>query len=142
MNPSNCSKNNIEVQLYKLGWFFLIGGGISVLVYMKLVLPNVEIPSCIVYTILGIYCPGCGGTRSVDALLHGHILQSLWYHPLVLYTLVVFGIFMISHTLERLHIGKIRGLKYRDWHLYVALVIMVLNWIGKNILLHAFHITL
>lgn len=113
-----------------------------VLVYMKLVLPNITIPSCFIYTILGLYCPGCGGTRAVNALLQGQLLQSLWYHPLVLYTIVVFGIFMISHTLERLKIGSISGLKFREWHLYVALGIMVVNWIGKNILLHAFHITL
>lgn len=112
------------------------------LTYMKILLPNISMPPCIVYTITGLYCPGCGGTRAVNALLHGHFLQSLWYHPLVLYTVVIFGIFMISQTLERLKIGNIKGLKFREWHLYAALIIMVLNWIGKNVLLYAFHIAL
>jgi hypothetical protein len=113
-----------------------------VLVYMNIILPNIDIPSCMIYTVLGLYCPGCGGTRAVSALLHGHFLQSLWYHPLVLYTVLIFGTFMISQTLERLKIGKVRGLRFREWHFYVALIILVINWIGKNVLLYAFHITL
>ncbi len=142
MRKNNCSQNSLEDQLYKIGWFFLIAGGIAVLVYMKLILPNVTVPPCVLYTVLGLYCPGCGGTRAVNALLHGHFLESLWYHPLVLYTVILFGIFMVSQTLERLKIGKIRGLKFKEWHLYVALLILVLNCIVKNVLMCAFHITL
>lgn len=139
---NNCPQNNLETQLYKIGWVLLIVGGTSVLVYMNVILPNIDIPSCMIYTILGLYCPGCGGTRAVNALLHGHFLQSLWYHPLVIYTILMFGTFMISQTLERLKVGKIHGLKFREWHFYVALIILVVNCIAKNVLLHAFHITL
>lgn len=31
-----------------------------------------------------IYCPGCGGTRALFSMLHGHFLQSLYYNPAVL----------------------------------------------------------
>lgn len=35
---------------------------------------NFELYDCLVYKYIGIYCPGCGMTRSVIALLHGDIL--------------------------------------------------------------------
>ena len=34
-------------------------------------------PSCIFHKLLGLYCPGCGNTRALAALLHGDIAGSL-----------------------------------------------------------------
>lgn len=130
----------LEEQLYIIGLFALTFGGIGVLLYMFVLLPNVEMPPCALYGMFGIYCPGCGGTRAVDAMLHGHFLRSLWYHPLVLYTIVIFGTFMVTQTMERLKLFRVRGLKFRVWHMVAALVIMIVNCVVKNILLLCFHI--
>lgn len=35
------------------------------------------------------HCPGCGLGRSVNLLLHGHIMQSIQMHPLGILTLIV-----------------------------------------------------
>ena len=43
------------------------------------------VPHCFFHRITGYYCPGCGGTRATSALLHGHFLQSLYFHPFVGY---------------------------------------------------------
>lgn len=37
-------------------------------------------PTCPFYARLDIYCPACGNTRSVLALLDGHLLESLRYN--------------------------------------------------------------
>lgn len=83
---------------------------------------------CIVRELYGLYCPGCGGTRAVWALFHGQILKSIWYHPIVMYTLVV--------TLYHLVFRK----KPKVSYLFIALGIIILNCIVKNILLLVFHI--
>lgn len=44
---------------------------------------------CLFHLLTGLYCPGCGGTRAVWYLLHGQILKSIQYHPLVPYTAFV-----------------------------------------------------
>lgn len=44
---------------------------------------------CLFHLLTGLYCPGCGGTRAVWYLLHGRIFESIRYHPLVPYTVVV-----------------------------------------------------
>ncbi len=40
-------------------------------------------PRCPVYTILGLQCPGCGGTRALAALLHGGWGEALHDNALV-----------------------------------------------------------
>ena len=37
---------------------------------------------CLFHELTGFYCPGCGGTRAVLALLAGHPILSFLYHPL------------------------------------------------------------
>jgi len=96
---------------------------------------------CIFLLITGLYCPGCGGTRAVEALFQGKLLLSVWYHPLVLYTAVLYVAFMGSHTLE-LFIPGFKGLKFHNWYVYAALVIVIVNCIVKNILLQGFGISI
>ena len=40
-------------------------------------------PRCPVYENFHIYCPGCGGTRAVSALLHGRLMEAFHLNPLV-----------------------------------------------------------
>lgn len=90
---------------------------------------------CLFHLLTGLYCPGCGGTRAVKALLHGELFLSLRYHPLVLYTAVVV-------LAELLSLAVARAAKNPRWYLgheivfvYIAVGIVVANWVIKNVLL-------
>lgn len=135
-------QKTVEDELYSIGLWFLGIGSILMLLYFKFLVPILPSGYCFFWKVLGIYCPGCGGTRAVEALFHGKVLTSLWYHPMVLYGLIVFGGFMLTHTLERMHIPHIKGWRFRQWYLWTALGIILGNWVLKNILLLGFHITL
>ncbi|MBO5303681.1 MAG: DUF2752 domain-containing protein [Lachnospiraceae bacterium] len=94
---------------------------------------------CLFQKMLGLYCPGCGGTRAVLSLFKGKVLLSFLYHPLVLYTTVVYVWYMISHTVEKISRGKLQiGMRYRDSYLWIALIILVINIAVKDIALTAF----
>ena len=89
---------------------------------------------CFFSNVLGIYCPGCGGTRAVYALLHGRLLKAVWCHPLVPYGAVIYGGFMLTQGLHRLGVKCIKPWKFHNWYLYGAMAILVCNFLVKNLL--------
>lgn len=129
----------LEDELYIIGLVALVLGVIGAFLFLKVVLPNMPERPCIIFEYLGVYCPGCGGTRAVIHLLHGRFLKSVWYHPLVMYGAVMYAVFMVSHTLCKLHIIK-NGMKFKEGYLYGALVVLGLNFVLKNVLKFAFGI--
>ena len=87
---------------------------------------------CFIYSLTGWYCPGCGGTRAVKALLCGRLFDSIYYHPAVPYLAAWTIIFLCWQSLHYLSKGRIRGFKYRNWHLWVTVLLFFLNFIIKN----------
>lgn len=122
---------------YIAGWVvFALTAGILLAVRLGALKRLGGLPPCIMHSITGLYCPGCGGTRAVSALLRGHPLRSFYYHPIVLYTAVFGGWFLFSQTVERLSRGRLRiGMHYRDIYLWIALAIVLVNWVIKNLIL-------
>ncbi len=128
--------------------FYIIGLCIpfvgAVLFWLKCVIPAEILTKlmfpCVFYVVTGLYCPGCGGTRALKALLEGKILLSFCYHPVVAYCAALYLWFMISHTIEYLsgHRWNI-GMRYRNLYLYLTLVIIIINTAVKDIALTAFH---
>lgn len=91
---------------------------------------------CMVHLLTGFYCPGCGGTRAVYALLQGQFVRSLVLHPIVPYTAVIGGWFMFSQTVERLSRGRLKiALHFRDVYIWIALGLILLNVLVKNLAL-------
>ena len=60
-------------------------------------------PPCPLYTWTGLYCPGCGGTRSLHALLHGDLAQSLQQNPFVVVALCAAAILALRALQARRH---------------------------------------
>jgi len=58
----------------------------------------VTLPECMLHKYTGFYCPGCGSTRAVIALLHGDILLSLRQNPMIV-TLIVCGVILYTEPL-------------------------------------------
>lgn len=50
--------------------------------------PGATFP-CVTREALGVYCPGCGDTRALHALTHGHILTAFDYNLLFPFIVVI-----------------------------------------------------
>ena len=134
----------IEDQLYIIGLCLLFAAPFVVAAYryLRLRMPILTLP-CLLRTFTGYYCPGCGGTRAVYALLHLQLWRSFCYHPMVPYGAAVYAWFMISHTIEKLSHHKLRiGMKWNPLWLWIALVILFVNVLIKDGALLLFHVDL
>ncbi len=76
----------------------------------------------------GFYCPGCGGTRSVKALLSGHFIKAFLLHPFVPYCIIMWILYEGSHILEILHVPHVKGMKFRTAYVWVGLRLLFTNW--------------
>ena len=131
-----------EEALYRAGLVMLPVGILCGYIALRWIIPNLPDSECVVHKLLGIYCPGCGGTRAVIALLHGELLKSAWFHPFVMYTVLMYAWFMLSHTLAKLHVPLIKGMMFQPWIMYGMLVMIGLNFVLKNVLKFGFGIVM
>ena len=100
------------------------------------------VPPCLFYRVSGLYCPGCGGTRAIRALLEGDLIASFLYHPFAPYVAVLYALFMISHTVEWIAARKksshetrfMKGLSLKSGYLYAGILLILLQWMVKNLL--------
>lgn len=126
-----------ETALYTIG-LSLMGLGLLLWLIMNVLPVSLDkyILPCLFHSLTGYYCPGCGGTRAVITFAQGKWLQSFIYHPVVLYGAVIGGWFMVSQTMERVLRKRWKiGMKYHDGYLWIALGIVILNFLLKNIAL-------
>lgn len=147
MNCINKMKKQkcLEEELYQIGLWILAAAVVILPVFVSVILPRMDLSrsGCVFWLLFGVYCPGCGGTRAVNALLHGHFLLSLWYHPLVLYGTVMYLCFMMSWTLAKFHLfGIKKGIAFRAGYLYAMIAIVAVNFIAKNLLKFCFDIVM
>jgi hypothetical protein len=46
-------------------------------------------PPCLFHAVTGLYCPGCGTTRALHALVHGNLPQAMAMNPLAVLLLAI-----------------------------------------------------
>ncbi len=122
----------IEKQLFRIGLVFCGAAVLLAPLFLHLAEAG-SLQPCLFHTLTGYYCPGCGGSRAVMALLHGDFLRSFLYYPLIPY-MVIFGtIFMVSHTLANLKVPHVKGLRWRNLYLWIGLGLVLVHWILINL---------
>lgn len=96
--------------------------------------------SCDIRDRFKIYCPCCGGTRALKALLQLHIIKSLQYNPIVilimLYVILHFSLWFI----ERKYFYKYKFIKIRVITMYIFFAIWILFSVIRNFRVHYFEI--
>lgn len=130
----------VEQTLYRLGMAAALFAAVIVIL-AKIFPPFAKFLGwpCPFRALTGLYCPGCGGTRAFSALLAGHVLESLKWHPFVVYGLGLYVAFMGSWTLNHFTRGHFPGLKYRGWYTWGGVALVIGNWVVKNVLLLCGH---
>lgn len=107
----------------------------AALVYLRLFNPSTQgfYPSCPFHTMTGLNCPGCGITRGLHQLTHGHVLTALRYNVLMLLLVPLLAYVLLSQALV---VVRGRGLPmFFTKPVYVRALFWILMtfWILRNI---------
>ena len=92
------------------------------------------LPTCGVNRLLHIYCPGCGGTRAMKALLQGELLTSLRANPLVLWGAFL-ALLQYVRALRALFLRDPYACPIRSWSWISIIAIALTLFILRNLLL-------
>lgn len=91
-----------------------------------------KIGKCQFYQTFGLYCPGCGGSRSLNALLNFSFLKSFLFYPPIIITSL-----LILYIDARLILSVLSFKRYRfnPKILLITIVSIVLSFVIRYILL-------
>ena len=73
-----------------IGMVVIVLAGLTYSFLVDPVHSNMPSIPCFVHKTTGIYCPGCGDTRALHALVHGHVIRAFDYNllfPFIVLTL-------------------------------------------------------
>jgi len=90
-------------------------------------------PRCPFYALTHLYCPGCGATRAVAELLHGHLAAALHFNAAVTVLLPM----LLWHS-SRMYWTAVRDNrvvwpKVRDWSWRAALAMVLLFAVVRDL---------
>ncbi|MEU3164955.1 DUF2752 domain-containing protein [Streptosporangium sp. NPDC006930] len=98
-------------------------------------------PPCPFLLLTGLYCPGCGGLRTVYALAHGDPVTALGLNPLVVLMIPVLVLTWGRWALRAWSMGGSAGKSgggpvrksIRPVYVWLLLALMVVFWIVRNL---------
>lgn len=92
----------------------------------------IRAPRCMLKTLTGYDCPGCGAQRAIHALLHGHIAQAWGYNP-ALFILLPLAFLYGLHELLGYRNERLERILYHPAVLYSLIAAILLWWVLRNI---------
>jgi hypothetical protein len=95
-------------------------------------------PICPFRFLTGLTCPGCGTTRALHQILHGHIFAAFTLNPLLLIAIpfMLFAFFRYSIIVMRGDVPRPNALPAP--YIYAIFFIVVSFWIFRNTPLYPF----
>lgn len=90
-------------------------------------------PQCPIYSFLHLQCPGCGTTRALAALLHGHVLEALRLNALTTLLMPLAAIYAAICYVQFLQRKPIRLPQPSCSAVYATLAVAVIFMVSRNL---------
>lgn len=91
------------------------------------------LPPCIFHSVTGLYCPGCGSTRAMHALLHGNIIQALRFNLLAVVAMPFIAGAIILSFLRSLTSWRVPKLDLGHKFPLIVFIVIIVFWVLRNI---------
>lgn len=83
---------------------------------------------------LHLYCPGCGGTRALFAMMRLDLVESVLCNPIVLYMAALFLYYYIGTSMAVLAKGRRVYFRPGFWMIWVGVILLFWTTILRNYL--------
>ena len=114
---------NVIVLIILLICFLMLGIRFLEIIHFK----------CIFREMFGIYCPGCGTTRMIKALLRLNIYEAFLFNPLMFIYFVIFGIYFLYNSIRYVRGNNIKKINFNI--VILLIIILLIYMIIRNIYL-------
>lgn len=128
---------NLRWPTTRKGWIITLGLGAAAATSAIFLLAtqtpgeSLLLPPCMFHATTGLFCPGCGITRAMHALMHGDLIKAWEMNPLSLIGLTAFALALVDRLFGRppwWNKGRMRLHDARAWALIVIAFV-----IGRNL---------
>ena len=89
-------------------------------------------PACPFRTLTGFTCPGCGTTRALHQIVHGHFEAAFMLNPLLLLGLPFIFAALLRYSVIVMRGGVPRPNALPAPYIYALFVIIVSFWVFRN----------
>jgi hypothetical protein len=90
-------------------------------------------PRCPFYALTHHYCPGCGTTRAIAALLHGHVAAALHFNAVVTLLLPVLLVYFARMYWTAVKKNRVEWPVVPQWSWKAALACVVLFGVARDL---------
>lgn len=89
-------------------------------------------PVCLFRFLTGFQCPGCGSTRAMHQLLHGHVVAAFELNPFFLFAIPFLLYALISYSVIVMRGGVPRQNRLPAPYIYALFFVVLSFWIFRN----------
>ena len=89
-------------------------------------------PVCLFRLVTGYTCPGCGSTRAMHQLLHGHVVAAFMLNPLFLLAIPFLLYALVRYSVIVMRGGVPRGNTLPAPYIYALFFVVLSFWIFRN----------
>jgi hypothetical protein len=98
----------------------------------------VFLPRCPLYMRTGLYCPGCGATRAVHEILHGHWQAALRLNALFTLSLPCLAVFVLYRWAGPRWGWSAKVVQWRPYWTWLLAAVIVVFGVVRNIPVYPF----
>jgi len=90
-------------------------------------------PTCPFHDLTGLYCPGCGSTRAMHQLLHGHLRAAMGYNAVMVLCLPFAVVGMALEALRVVRGRRLTETYLSPWLIRGIAAAFTAFWVLRNI---------
>src|SRR4026208_1266100 len=95
-------------------------------------------PPCIFRLLTGFTCPGCGSTRAMHQVVHGHFIAAFELNPLLLLAIPFLLFALVRYSVIVMRGGVPRQNTLPPSYIYALFVVVLSFWIFRNTTFYPF----